>query len=253
MQCSNSSADATKRRLSVASILNGVDSRNPAVHTTSDRGIDHHQYRDPTTAHLSPSQQYTTSTFPYLANHPGSRFQSRPPPQTPIFSGSFGPQSRHQVGPATRVPGSSGASYPDVPEVSQAREGVSPLQSWDESITLDCGPPLSPLSSRRAPLTSESQRRTLFENDPWIERSRLTPHAVVCKGCGRTLALDKNPTRKYYTGHWKHHRSRCIAISIKKEAMNLPQVINIFQKPLKLLTHGCFDVQEDGYWDLVPN
>ncbi|KAJ8076887.1 hypothetical protein PM082_001310 [Marasmius tenuissimus] len=253
MQSSNSSADATKRRLSVASILNSVDSRNPAVHPSSDRGIDHHQYRDPTTAHLFPSQPYATSTSPYLANHPGSRSQSRPPPQASIFPDSFGPQSRHQVGPATSVPGSSRASYPDVPEVSQAREGVPPLSPWDEAITLDYGPPLSPLSSRRAPLTSESQRRTLLENDPWIDQSRLTPHAVVCRGCGRTLALDKNPTRKYYPGHWKHHRSRCTAISIKKETMNLPQVTSVFQKSLKLLTHGCFDTQEDGYWDLVPN
>ncbi|KAI3609566.1 hypothetical protein WG66_001201 [Moniliophthora roreri] len=112
---------------------------------------------------------------------------------------------------------------------AESQSGTLSSPTYTQSTTTTDHVPSPPEPRRRAPVTTESERRRVLENDPWCDISRLTPHSVVCKGCGKELTLDKGPTRKYYPGHWKYHRSRCLAIRIKSEAMGL---------------RG-----DDGYWD----
>jgi hypothetical protein len=61
-------------------------------------------------------------------------------------------------------------------------------------------------------------RLIAFSRDPWVDQVQLTPHSVVCAGCGALLSLDKSPKRPYYPGHWKHHRKRCGGIQTKLAA-----------------------------------
>ncbi|KAF9268720.1 hypothetical protein L218DRAFT_1073175 [Marasmius fiardii PR-910] len=220
---SNLSTDTTRRRLSVASILNNEQVIITTPSSMTSIGSEYRQGREGT-----PKPEHHPSSIPHPMIMTGSQY--RPPS---LFTATMPPTVFQRPSAHHRAP----TPYPTLPT------SPKPLQvgPWDQSgdigpsgslpqnpITLDYGPP-SPLGPKRAPLTSEPQRRELLENDPWSDRSQLTPHSVVCRGCGRTLALDKNPTRKYYPGHWKHHRSRCTAIQIRKETMGLPQ--------------------EDGYWD----
>ncbi|KAG7090998.1 hypothetical protein E1B28_010065 [Marasmius oreades] len=215
-----SSSDATKRRLSVASILNNEQGSiaTPLSATTMGSG----QRRGET----SKPEHHPSSMPHYPMSSPQYQPQS-PLTTTEPVTRFHRPSAYHQMS----TPYATSATNPNSPQVgSSSQSGETGPSGLSQSpITLDYGPPSSVLVFRRAPLTSESQRRELLENDPWSDRSQLTPHSVYCRGCGRTLALDKNPARKYYPGHWKHHRSRCTAIQIRKETLGLPQ--------------------EDGYWD----
>ncbi|KAK7026734.1 hypothetical protein VNI00_015507 [Paramarasmius palmivorus] len=92
---------------------------------------------------------------------------------------------------------------------------------------LACGPEQTSIR-KHIPMRSEKVRRQVLENDPWVDK--VTPHAVVCKGCLRNLALDHK--KPYYAGHWKHHRARCQRIRIKNELSGRQQ--------------------DDGYWDTAP-
>ncbi|KAJ7113393.1 hypothetical protein C8R44DRAFT_741001 [Mycena epipterygia] len=52
---------------------------------------------------------------------------------------------------------------------------------------------------------SETERRVVLERDEWT--ASVTPHDVVCRGCRRTIKLDRRS--RYYPGLWEKHRDRC--------------------------------------------
>lgn len=52
---------------------------------------------------------------------------------------------------------------------------------------------------------SEGERRRTLEDDEWT--MRVTPHEVVCRGCRRSIKLDRRS--RYYPGLWEKHRDRC--------------------------------------------
>ncbi|KAJ7105970.1 hypothetical protein C8R44DRAFT_329106 [Mycena epipterygia] len=45
----------------------------------------------------------------------------------------------------------------------------------------------------------------MLERDEWT--ATVTPHDVVCRGCRRTIKLDRRS--RYYPGLWEKHRDRC--------------------------------------------
>ncbi|KAF9457798.1 hypothetical protein BDZ94DRAFT_1272231 [Collybia nuda] len=51
-------------------------------------------------------------------------------------------------------------------------------------------------------------RKRLIEEDTWA--TNATPKSVDCKGCGKTIKLDKRSD--YYPGLWIKHRSKCAVI-----------------------------------------
>ncbi|KAJ7676979.1 hypothetical protein DFH06DRAFT_1169475 [Mycena polygramma] len=72
-------------------------------------------------------------------------------------------------------------------------------------------PPKSVYKKRVDPL---SVRRAALNGDEWT--LRVTPKDVLCRGCGRTVALGKpHQPAEYRVGRWVTHRSRCAGV--KKE------------------------------------
>jgi hypothetical protein len=57
-------------------------------------------------------------------------------------------------------------------------------------------------------MMNEMERKALLERDAWA--GEVTEISVECKGCKRTISLDKRFT--YYPGLWIKHRQNCSAI-----------------------------------------
>lgn len=57
-------------------------------------------------------------------------------------------------------------------------------------------------------MMDETERKALIESDVWA--GEVTAISVECKGCGKTVSLDKRSM--YYPGLWIKHRSKCPAI-----------------------------------------
>lgn len=57
-------------------------------------------------------------------------------------------------------------------------------------------------------------RRQLIESDSWARNA--TAKSVECRGCGRTIKLDKRSD--YYPGLWHKHRNKCPAIRRMEDA-----------------------------------
>lgn len=57
-------------------------------------------------------------------------------------------------------------------------------------------------------MMSEQQRKDLLESDHWT--GDVTEVSVECRGCMKTISLDKRFT--YYPGLWIKHRRHCSAI-----------------------------------------
>ena len=57
-------------------------------------------------------------------------------------------------------------------------------------------------------MMDETERKALIESDVWA--GEVTAISVECKGCGKTVSLDKRSM--YYPGLWVKHRSKCPAI-----------------------------------------
>ncbi|KAF9269549.1 hypothetical protein L218DRAFT_1072377 [Marasmius fiardii PR-910] len=70
---------------------------------------------------------------------------------------------------------------------------------------------------RKDTFDREEQRKAKLENDPWSDKTRLTPKSVFCLGCERFIRLDRR--NDYYPGLWLKHRELCHGIArAKKEA-----------------------------------
>jgi hypothetical protein len=57
-------------------------------------------------------------------------------------------------------------------------------------------------------MMDETERKALIESDCWA--GDVTAVSVECKGCGKTVSLDKRSM--YYPGLWIKHRSKCPGI-----------------------------------------
>ncbi|KAJ7035391.1 hypothetical protein C8F04DRAFT_529264 [Mycena alexandri] len=78
---------------------------------------------------------------------------------------------------------------------------------------------LSSASTAKKSARSEAERRRALETDPWT--LSVTPHEVVCRGCRRTIKLDRRS--RYYPGLWEKHRDRCDHV-IKIRDLTEPEV-----------------------------
>ncbi|KAG7094424.1 hypothetical protein E1B28_008024 [Marasmius oreades] len=67
---------------------------------------------------------------------------------------------------------------------------------------------------RRDTFDREEQRKAKLVNDPWSDKSRLTPKSVFCLGCMRNIKLDRR--NDYYPGLWLKHRGLCHGIARAK-------------------------------------
>jgi len=76
---------------------------------------------------------------------------------------------------------------------------------------------------------TEAERRLALESDEWT--LRVTPHEVVCRGCRRTIKLDRRS--RYYPGLWEKHRDRCEHVSKMGEEMEAEERLTQMQ-PLTL-------------------
>lgn len=57
-------------------------------------------------------------------------------------------------------------------------------------------------------MMDETERKAFIESDVWA--GDVTAVSVECKGCGKTVSLDKRSM--YYPGLWIKHRSKCPGI-----------------------------------------
>ncbi|KAF7372139.1 hypothetical protein MVEN_00072800 [Mycena venus] len=62
---------------------------------------------------------------------------------------------------------------------------------------------------------SEAERREALEADEWT--LQVKPLQVVCRGCGRTIKLDRRS--RYYPGLWEKHRNKCKHVREMQETM----------------------------------
>ncbi|KAL0581643.1 hypothetical protein V5O48_000344 [Marasmius crinis-equi] len=77
---------------------------------------------------------------------------------------------------------------------------------------------------RKDTFDREEQRKEKLENDPWSDKSRLTPKSVFCLGCHRHIRLDRR--NDYYPGLWLKHRGLCHGIvKARKEAAAERQIV----------------------------
>lgn len=63
-------------------------------------------------------------------------------------------------------------------------------------------------ASGRKNMMTEKERKDFLENDDWT--GGVTEVTVECKGCSKTISLDKRFT--YYPGLWIKHRRHCSVI-----------------------------------------
>ncbi|KAJ7930433.1 hypothetical protein B0H13DRAFT_1858841 [Mycena leptocephala] len=66
----------------------------------------------------------------------------------------------------------------------------------------------SSTSTTKKTTRTETERCLTLETDEWV--LRVTPHEVDCRGCRRTIKLDRRSW--YYPGLWEKHRNQCKAI-----------------------------------------
>ncbi|KAK7047157.1 hypothetical protein VNI00_006823 [Paramarasmius palmivorus] len=71
---------------------------------------------------------------------------------------------------------------------------------------------------RKDTFDREEQRKAKLENDPWSDKTRLTPKSVFCLGCKRVIRLDRR--NDYYPGLWLKHRDLCQGIAKAKREAN---------------------------------
>ncbi|KAG7095507.1 hypothetical protein E1B28_006246 [Marasmius oreades] len=64
---------------------------------------------------------------------------------------------------------------------------------------------------RKDTFDREEQRKAKLENDPWSDKTRLTPKSVFCLGCKQFIRLDRR--NDYYPGLWLKHRASCLGIA----------------------------------------
>ncbi|KAF9457615.1 hypothetical protein BDZ94DRAFT_1272695 [Collybia nuda] len=84
-------------------------------------------------------------------------------------------------------------------------EEASPLRKRKRSGSQSA---VGPSRIRKKNVMDKGTRRQLIERDAWANNA--TPKSVECKGCGRTIKLDKRSD--YYPGLWHKHRNKCPAI-----------------------------------------
>ena len=58
---------------------------------------------------------------------------------------------------------------------------------------------------RKKNMMDKNERKALIENDIWA--GKVTAISVGCRGCGKTVSLDKRSV--YYPGLWIKHRRKC--------------------------------------------
>ncbi|KAF8073918.1 hypothetical protein FPV67DRAFT_1479792 [Lyophyllum atratum] len=59
------------------------------------------------------------------------------------------------------------------------------------------------------------ERKALLMADRWTEN--VEPTTVGCRGCGKTIKLERKGTCQYYGFNWKKHRGGCKKIKWLEE------------------------------------
>ncbi|KAJ7478971.1 hypothetical protein FB451DRAFT_1240274 [Mycena latifolia] len=87
-----------------------------------------------------------------------------------------------------------------------SESGTSSTSSRSTRNTKSLPPSVvAPEISAKKSSRSEAERRKTLETDEWT--MDVTPHEVVCRGCRRSIKLDRRS--RYYPGLWEKHRDRC--------------------------------------------
>ncbi|KAF8172940.1 hypothetical protein K438DRAFT_2023581 [Mycena galopus ATCC 62051] len=117
-------------------------------------------------------------------------------------------ESVEQFRAGSSTPSSSGSTADD------SQIDMRDQRSTSRSSSLGSVPSSSAFSVKKTARTEAERRRTL-ETDEWT--LRVTPHEVVCRGCRRTIKLDRRS--RYYPGLWEKHRDRCESVNKMRQAM----------------------------------
>ncbi|KAJ6554873.1 hypothetical protein B0H19DRAFT_153332 [Mycena capillaripes] len=115
----------------------------------------------------------------------------------------------------SRSPSSSGSTiddgYTGGPSEGGTRAASPSMGSMQSLVSV------SSSSTGKKTARSEAERRLTLETDEWT--LSVAPHEVVCRGCRRTIKLDRRS--RYYPGLWEKHRDRCEGVSRMREAMGV--------------------------------
>ncbi|KAF7341524.1 hypothetical protein MVEN_01889900 [Mycena venus] len=136
-------------------------------------------------------------------------------------SGSFGQDSveAEAGGDESNSPSRGSSSSPSSSEsLFEDNSYMDPAPSvGGTSRTSSASPSVTSASSTslvKKTARTETERRLALENDQWA--LRVTPHEVDCRGCRRTIKLDRRSL--YYPGLWEKHRDRCEEVNKLREA-----------------------------------
>ncbi|KAJ7451504.1 hypothetical protein B0H11DRAFT_2201641 [Mycena galericulata] len=91
-----------------------------------------------------------------------------------------------------------------------------------------------------------AERKATLENDVWT--GLVEPKRVVCRGCGKTIRLDKRSC--YYPGLWLKHRERCDRI---KNGISLPHSVLSWTEVEDELLETKYDSRMARASKSVPN
>ncbi|KAF7326567.1 hypothetical protein MVEN_02609900 [Mycena venus] len=123
---------------------------------------------------------------------------------------------------------SSSGSVDSYSYMGRSEGGTSSRTSPSTIGSFQGFPPSSTSSTGKKTSRSEAERRLALESDEWT--LRVTPHEVDCRGCRRTIKLDRRS--RYYPGLWEKHRDRCEHVSKIREAMEAEPMPPVEPMPL---------------------
>ncbi|KAJ7183830.1 hypothetical protein C8R46DRAFT_1067924 [Mycena filopes] len=123
--------------------------------------------------------------------------------------------------------GRTGASLS--PRSYQREWSSSPTTLDDDEGSDDDDTPQSTGSAPKKSARTEAERRRTLEDDPWT--LEVTPHEVVCRGCRRTIKLDRRS--RYYPGLWEKHRDRCDHVVKIRDLTREPEEDIVMQQPIE--------------------
>ncbi|KAF5362758.1 hypothetical protein D9758_011687 [Tetrapyrgos nigripes] len=173
------------------------------------------------------SKRQKRSTSPYTSD----RYRQRPPYPSPGPSNASStpvtpsPESSRPVvsNPEPHTHGgtseSSSSSSLTSPDSSANSDSESSPPSSSSSVQIDFGAMsfdeiLLHHSPKNGSTTEQCHRRAALEADPWV--ATFTKTSVTCRGCGKTLQMEKRGKRWYYPSNWIKHREQNSCEGIRK-------------------------------------
>ncbi|THU94683.1 hypothetical protein K435DRAFT_860313 [Dendrothele bispora CBS 962.96] len=166
---------------------------------------------------------YPASAQSYGVEASGNIFGPSIRTQPHVFKSSTSPTLAPYPSPSPSSTSSTGAGA-DHPDVAQSPDPNPPSSSSTTTKTTVATNsdylhiPFTEIQKIHAPQngtkTEQHHRKLVLDADPWV--ASFTKTSARCRGCGKTLQLEKRGTRYYYPANWIKHRDQGPCSQIKE-------------------------------------